>query len=251
MTIGWLLLTPWFIKYLREKKYSFAELRLPFLAGVLFGGDMVLCTTGVVLAGATIPILFTNTTPLWVGLGALLFFKEKLKPGFWLGLTLAFTGAMVIGGLGNSQTQHLVEGILLGVGAAIFYAGYFLAGQRGRERLDPISFMWIVSFVSSLVLLLATILLGQPLSGYSMNTYLAFLAMGVVVQVVGWQLVSYAQGLLPASLVSPSLLGQAVLTGLIAVPLLGENLSPSMIFGGIIVIIGIYLVHRSKSTQGK
>jgi drug/metabolite transporter (DMT)-like permease len=84
-----------------------------------------------------------------------------------------------------------------------------------------------------------------------MNTYLAFLAMGVVVQVVGWQLVSYAQGLLPASLVSPSLLGQAVLTGLIAVPLLGENLSPSMIFGGIIVIIGIYLVHRSKSTQGK
>lgn len=251
MTIGWLLLTPWFIKNLQEKKYPLAVLRLPLLAGVFFGGDMVLCTTGIVMAGATIPILFTNTTPLWVGLGALLLFREKLKPGFWVGLALALSGAVMIGGFADSQTEHLVEGIFLGLGAAIFYAGYLLSSQRGRESLDPVSFMWIVSFVASLVLLLATILLKQSLTGYSLNTYLAFLAMGVIVQVGGWQLVSYAQGSLPASLVSPSLLCQAVLTGVIAVPLLGENLGLLEILGGIMVIIGVYLVHRSKLHQNE
>jgi drug/metabolite transporter (DMT)-like permease len=251
MTICWVLLTPWFIKHLRERKYSLSELRLPALAGLFFGGEMVLWTSGVKLAGATIPSLFTNTAPLWVGLGALVLFKEKLKPGFWLGLALAFVGAVLIGGVGNSQTEHQIEGMLMGLGAAIFYGGYFLAAQRGREGLDPLSFLWMVSFFSSLVLLVTTIVLDQPLTGYSSNTYLAFLAMGVAVQVVGWQLIGTAQGSLPASLVSPMMLVHVVLAGLLAVPLLGETLTPLEIFGGVMVIVGVYLVQRSKQHEKK
>lgn len=249
MAIGWLLLTPWFIKRLRENRYTFTELWPAVLGGLFFGGDLIQWTTGVMLAGATIPTLFSNTTPLWVGLGAQVLFKEKLKPGFWLGLALAFSGAVLIVGTGDSQNEYLLEGILLGLGAGIFYGSYFLAAQRGREKLDPVSFLWVVCFTSSLVLLLTTVVLGQPLTGYPVNTYLAFLAMGVVIQVVGWWLITCAQGLLPASLVSPTLLGQPVLTGLFAVLLLGETLSPSEIFGGMIVMSGIYLVHRSKQHE--
>lgn len=249
MGIGGLLLTPWFIKSMRKNRYTLAELRPAILGGLFFGGDLIQWTTGIMLAGATIPTLFGNTTPLWVGLGALFFFKEKLKRGFWLGLALAFTGAVLIVGIGDSQNEYLLEGILLGLGAGIFYGSYFLAGQRGREVLDPVTFLWVVCVVSSVVLLVTTVVLEQPLTGYPMNTYLAFLAMGAVIQVGGWWLITYAQGLLPASLVSPTLLGQPVLTGLIAIPLLGEFLSPSEIFGGIIVIIGIYFVHRSKQNK--
>jgi drug/metabolite transporter (DMT)-like permease len=246
MTIGWLVLTPWFIKRFRVNKYSLAGLWPAILAGLFFGGDLIQWTTGVMLAGPTIPTLFGNTTPLWVGLGALVLFKEKLKPSFWVGLALAFVGAVLIAGTGDSQNEHLLEGIFLGLGAGIFYGGFFLAAQRGREKVDPLSFLWVVSFVSSLILLLTAVVLRQPLTGYSLNTVLIFLAMGVVIQVAGWWLISYAQGLLPASVVSPTLLGQPVLTGVLAVPLLGDVLSPTEIIGGIIVIIGIYLVHHSK-----
>lgn len=249
MTISWLLLTPWFIKNLREKKYTSAAMKFPMLAGLFFGGEMIFWTSGVKLAGATLPSLFTNTTPLWVGLGALLLFKEKLKPGFWLGLVLAFTGAVLIGGLGNSQTEYQLEGMLMGLGAAIFYSGYFLTAQRGRESLDPLSFLWMVSFFSSLALLATTVVLRQPLVGYSSETYLAFLAMGVVIQVVGWRLIGNAQGSLPASLVSPLMLVHVVLAGLLAVPLLGETLTPIEILGGLTVIVGVYIVQRSKQKE--
>lgn len=247
MTISWILLTPLFIKNLREKKYSFDQLRFAGLAGLFFGGEMVLWTSGVKLAGATIPSLFTNTTPLWVGLGALVLFKEKLNARFWFGLAVVLLGAGLIGGAGSSESEHLLEGMLMGLGAAVFYSGFFLSGQRGRSKVDPLSFMWMVSFFSSLILLGATVVLRQPLIGYSTQTWLSFLAMGVVIQITGWVLISNAQGLLPASLVSPMMLLHVVLAGVLAVPLLGEVLTPIEIIGGITVIVGIIIVHRSKN----
>ena len=249
MAIGLLVLTPGFIKRQRNQRLAFKTFRPTILAGVLGGIDMVMWTTGVVLVGATIPTLFANTAPLWVGLGALVFFKEKLSPGFWLGLVLALAGTVLIVGLGGSQTDYFLEGVLLGLGSAVFYGGYFLAGQRGRENLDPLSFLWTVSLMCTLVLLGATLLLGHPFTGYSLTSYLIFLVMGVVIQVGGWLLISYAQGVLPASLVSPTMLGQPVLTALVAVPLLGEQLTFLEIVGGMIVIIGVYIVHRSKQHE--
>ena len=59
--------------------------------------------------------------------------------------------------------------------------------------------------------------------------------------------VAYALGYLPASLVSPTLLLQPVLTGLLAVPILGEQLSAVQIVGGAAVLIGIYIGHRSRT----
>jgi drug/metabolite transporter (DMT)-like permease len=246
MAIGWLLITPWFIHRQRQLTNSLSQLRPAILAGLFFGGDMVLWTTGVMLAGATIPTLFANTSPLWVGLGALLVFKEKLKPAFWLGLLLALAGAVLIFGTDEGFSGHLVSGGLMGIGSGIFYGSFFLAGQRSRDHLNPVTFLWVVSFVCSLVLLAAAIALGQPLFGYPARTYLIFIAMGVLIQVFGWILVSRAQGELPASLVAPTMLGQPVVTAILAIPLLGETLSPPKLLGGITVILGVYLVHRSK-----
>jgi drug/metabolite transporter (DMT)-like permease len=40
------------------------------------------------------------------------------------------------------------------------------------------------------------------------------------------------------------LLGQAVVTALLSMPLLGEYLSMNQIIGGALVLVGIYLVNR-------
>lgn len=249
MAIGGLALTPWALKRWGKQSLTLKIIRPAIAAGVALGLDLALWTTGVVLVGATIPTLMGNTAPLWVGLGALVFFKEKLAPVFWLGLAVAFTGGGLIVGQGGSQGEFLLEGVLLGLGSAVFYGAYFLAAQRGRETIEPLTFLWVVSLVCSLLLLIVTRILGQSLTGYPLTSYLVFLVMGLAVQVGGWLLISDAQGVLPASLVSPTLLGQPVLTAVFAAPLLGEHLTGKEIIGGLIVIIGIYIVHRSKQHE--
>jgi drug/metabolite transporter (DMT)-like permease len=107
-----------------------------------------------------------------------------------------------------------------------------------------------VAAVSSAVALLAfSLILQQPLWGYSLTTYLSLIALALVTQVGGYISINYALGHLPASVVSPTLLGQPVLTALLAVPLLGEALTAAQIVGGLAVLAGIAIVHRAKENH--
>ena len=76
---------------------------------------------------------------------------------------------------------------------------------------------------------------------------LALLGMGLMPQVAGYLAINYALGHLPAPIVSVTLLGQPVVTALLAVPLLAEGLSVEQVVGGLIVLGGIYLANRANS----
>lgn len=253
MGIGALILTLPFYRRMRAGAGSGRWRNLPrrevlvaLAGGAFFAGDLIFWNTGILISGATNPTLMGNTAPLWVGLGALIFFREKLPAAFWLGLVLAMSGAALILGLDVLQGFSLGLGTMLGLIAGIFYGGYFLLTQRGRQKLDALTYFWIAGASASVLLLLAAVALGQPLTGYPSFTYLNFLAMGLVVQVCGQFSFSYALGYLPASVVAPAGLGQPVVTALLAGPLLGERVTLLQAIGGATVLAGVYIVHRSR-----
>ncbi len=220
-----------------------------FLAGICFGIDMSTWSTGVVMSNATIPTLMANLAPIWVGFGSMIIFKEKHKQVFWFGLLLAIAGVIIVLGKDIYSSTAQMYGTLLGIIAGIFYGAFYLLSQNGRKLLNTLSYLFISTLGSVSILTIFVFLLNYKLTGYDMNTWLLFLAIGVGVQVIGWMMVNYAQGYLPASVVSATLLGQPVLTALFAIVLLKEKLTIWHISGGIIVIAGIYLVHYSKTKK--
>ncbi len=221
-------------------------LQFAVLGGLFFACDVGFWATGVTMSGATNPTLLANTAPLWVGLGAIVIFREKLGAMFWAGLLLTMSGAVVILGLDTLRAASFGLGSLLGLLAGFFYGSYYLITQRGRETLDSLTYFWPAALTSALSLLVINLALGQPLTSYSTVTCLVFLAQGLVSQVLGYLAINYALGNLPASLVAPTMLGQPVVTAILAVLLLGESLLPWQIVGGIVVLVGIYVVHRSR-----
>jgi drug/metabolite transporter (DMT)-like permease len=62
---------------------------------------------------------------------------------------------------------------------------------------------------------------------------------------IGYLAITYALGHLPASIVSPTLIGQPILTALLAIPLLGEMPNTTQWIGGAIALAGIYIVNQS------
>lgn len=235
----------------RSKPTPRPGIKLALFGGLLFALDLTFWTTGVTISGAATPTLMANTAPIWVGLGSMLIFHERLNALFWFGLILAMFGALLVLGAEFTRGTALGLGTFLGLLAAIFYGAYYLVTQRGRDYLSTLIYFWIATFTAAVVLLILNFILGNPITGYSWQTYLAFLGLGVIAQGLGWLSINYAQGFLPASIIAPTLLGQPVVTAIFAVLLLGESFSAWHILGGILVLVGIYTIHRSRWKEAK
>lgn len=220
------------------------EVLIAMLAGMFFAADLFFWNTGIMISGATNPTLMGNTAPIWVGLGTIVFFHERPGRLFWIGLLVAMSGAAVI--LGVDALNDVGLGTFFGILSGMFYGGYFLVLQRSRQNLDTLTSFWLAALSSTICLAIVARILNQPLTGYSLSTYLNLAGLALVVQVGGQMAANFALGYLPASVVSPTLLLQPVLTGILAVPLLGETLTLVQIIGGAVVLLGVYLVHRGR-----
>jgi drug/metabolite transporter (DMT)-like permease len=224
-----------------------ALLLVPLLGGLFAAGDFALWNTSVLFTTASNATLLGNTAPLWVALTAWLFFRERLRLDFWLGLALALTGAVLIVGRDFLLRPALGIGDLMACGAAVFYAAYLLTTQRGRANLDVFRYWWLASLSASFGLMVISLVMGYSLTGYPSHSWMIFFATAIVSQIVGYMSISYALGHLPASVVSTSLIGQPIVTTILAIPLLGEFPGTIQIVGGAIALAGIYLVNQSHA----
>lgn len=243
-----IILLPVFLYRKRKNgvKLPKAVLLFPILGGIFTAFDHGTWNSSLRYTSAANATLLGNTAPLWVALIAWLVFRQKLRGSFWVGLAFALGGAMIV--LGSDFIRHPALGLgdLLAMAAGVFYAGYFIVTERGRQKLDTLSYVWLVDLCATLVLLLIIFGMKMPLTGYPAQSWLAFLGAALVSQVGGYLSIGYALGHLPASVVSPTLIGQPVVTALLAIPLLGEGLRTEQWLGGLVVLTGIYLVHRSR-----
>jgi len=243
--VAGIILVPWWL-LTRPSYPSTRDLVLILAGGIFFALDLVLWNSGLLLTSAATATLLANNAPIWVGLGVLVIFHEHLSLYYWAGLIIAMVGmALIVGGDAWRQLSFN-RGDLLAIGASLFYAAYLLTTERVRSRVDTLTFMTlsVASCIGSLFPM--SLLLGVPLTGYSHQTWVALIGLGLVSQLGGWLAISYALGHLSAAPVSVGLLGQAVVTALLSMPLLGEYLSGNQVIGGVLVLAGIYLVNRQS-----
>lgn len=221
------------------------------LAGLFLAIDMAFWATGIMISNAAMPTLVGNLAPLWVGIGAFFLFKERQNSRFWIGLIIALIGVTFLMIQDLNQPDGIFKGLVFGLLAGIFYAGFMLLVQIGRRHLNTISFLFFCSTATTIFLGIFCLVMGIDFVGYTSKAWTLFIIMGIVIQAGAWFLINFAQGYLPASLVAPTLLAQPVLAGIIAFLMLGEKLTMWQIVGGFIVITGIYTVHFAKQRKNK
>ena len=242
-----IFLTPFFIqKQSRSASIPISHLIFPLMGGLFTAFDFAFWNSSLAFTTAANATLLGNTAPLWVALGAWLLFHERLNAAFWLGLALALGGAALIMGLDFVLHPRIGLGDAMACTAGIFYAGYMLTTQRGRRHFDPFRYTWLMCVAASLGMLVINLILRNPLTGYDNRTWLVFLGTALISQTVGYISISYALGHLPARIVSPTLIGQPILTTLLAIPLLGEIPNLWQALGGLIALAGIYVVNQSQ-----
>jgi drug/metabolite transporter (DMT)-like permease len=245
MGIASLALLPLAIRQGGRRPWPRRGVGFAILGGASLALDIALWTTSIFMTKVANATLFANTAPLWVALAGMAFFGERLPALFWGGLAITLSGGALVVGSDFLIHPTLGWGDMVSLLAGVFYAGYYLCTQAGRRYLDSARYVWLAGACSAVCLLAICLAAGFPLTGYPPQSYLAFAAAALITQAAGYLAVGYALGHLPASVVSPTMTGQPVVSALLAIPLLGETLRPIQWIGGAVVLAGVYLINRA------
>lgn len=246
--IAWLLLAPYCI--IKQKlNINRKDIWLALLAGVVFASDVAVWNTSIMMISTTVSTLLANLAPVWVGLMSFIFLRKRSGWLFWVGTFVAIAGMIVLVGLHDLMALKFNGGIALAVTASVLYSIYIMLTKGLLQRVETVTFMFYNMLGSTVFLFCIELFKGAELVHFSTPTWLYFIGMGAICQLLGWITINYAIGKLPATKTAVALLSQTVLTAIIAAILLHEKLEMKEIVGSVIVLVGIGVTFVKKGVE--
>jgi drug/metabolite transporter (DMT)-like permease len=228
-------------------KISSGAVKWAILGGVAFSINVALWVTALSMTTASKVTLLDNMAPIWVGLIGWLLFGKREGWLYWLGLLITFIGAGLMINISNFQINSLQGwGDILGVLCGFTYAIYLILTSQTRSRMDSMTYSWILACSGAVTLFLVNLALGYFSQPLSLNSFILIFAMAISSQVLGWILINHALGVLPVAVASVVLLGQPIVATVLGIFILSEVPSLFQAVGGIICLVGIFIVQKSN-----
>jgi len=219
---------------------------LTIVCGTIFALDVTLWNIAIQKSTATQATLLTNLSPVWVGVGAFFFLRNKPTRNFWIGTVIAILGMIVLVGFHFFVNLDFDLAFIFAILSGVFYAVYMLVSKFVLYDVEVIPFITLSTLTSAIVLGITSYFINEPFSGFGEMGWLSLIIQGLVCQLAAWLLLGYATKHMRATRVSVSLLGQAVLTTIFAWMFINEEVTLQMIVGGIILLFGIGVSFYSK-----
>ena len=258
-----------FTRYRAEIRSALAQRKLAGLAalsGVLLAFHFATWITSLQFTSVASSVVLVTTSPLWVAVLSPLILKEPLPWTVWIGLAVTLVGGLAVGlsdscalsahGLACPSLATFVEGqAFMGDGLALlgafFASGYILIGRRLRPGMSLQAYTFLVYGVAALTLLGIVAATGQRMAGFPWTTYLLFLALALIPQLVGHSTFNWALRYLSAAFVSIALLGEPLGSTALAYFILNEVPSAVKLGGLGLILAGILVasVTTNKSTK--
>ncbi|NGX83171.1 DMT family transporter [Aequorivita sp. KMM 9714] len=246
MAIAASVLVPFAIFSGKLKVSSVKMVLLTMLCGFIFALDVTVWNIAIQQSTATQATLLTNLSPVWVGIGAFFFLKNKPTRNFWIGTLIAILGMITLVGFHFFVNLDFDLAFVFAILSGVFYAVYMLVSKFVLYEVEVVPFITISTLSSAVFLGILSFIMNEPFTGFTEMGWLSLLAQGLICQLAAWLLLGYATKHMRATRVSVSLLGQAVLTTLFAWMFINEEITFQMIIGGIILLFGIRITFYTK-----
>jgi drug/metabolite transporter (DMT)-like permease len=218
--------------------------------GLLFGLDFLFYYWGSAFTSASRVVIFANTQPLWVALGAhFLFPLDRLSPKKIVGLVAAFAGIVFVFATRSSDLgARSWVGDVMELVAALVWASTTLYLKRLSDRFDiPASSTLFYQLLFSIPVLIGGFFLFERGSSvqFAAGPVLALVYQTLIVAVGSyalwyWMIQQYRVSNLSSFTLLTPLFG-VMMSALI----LGDQLRPVFLVGLTLVVGGIYLVNTS------
>ena len=215
--------------------YGFLSITLPF----------VFFFNSIKYTAVAVATILLYTFPAIVVLLSALILDEKITKYKIIALISTFLGTLLVMQIYDTALFHLnLKGALFGLGTAIGAASYTVLGKKAVKRYNPSTIVFYAFGFGSLFLLLfrgpKTIMqVDYPISAWVWILFLALIS-----TLLGYFL--YTKGLqyIEAGKVGITAVWEVVVASLLAFLVLGETLTLPQVAGGLLIVLGIFVIRR-------
>jgi drug/metabolite transporter (DMT)-like permease len=221
------------------------ELRSSVVAGLFLAAHFAAWLPSLFMTSIGASVALVTTTPIWTAVVARLS-GVRFPAAVWWGLVLAVGGAALIAGVDVTVSLEALAGDGLALLGAVFAGGYVLAGARARTRLPTSTYTVVAYTTCAVVLALAALVVGVPLTGFSARDWWLILAITVCAQILGHTLLNLVLSSVGPTVVSLAVLLEVPGALLVALVLL-QQVPPLLALPGMAAVVaGVALVVRSS-----
>jgi len=195
-------------------------------------------------------VLLNYMAPIFVTILALIFFKEKIGKRIVISLVLSMIGIILIVFSKNGFEGVNIFGTIIGLSAGLAYAIFILLSKDALRSLSNYTLVLYSNFFATIIL--APSLITERLS-LTWNNWLMLLILGVVNTAFAVSL--FFRGLKKIKAQEAAILCylEPVSAAFFGFLFLGQILTPIVAIGGVLVILGGYIIisQQEKETRSK
>jgi drug/metabolite transporter (DMT)-like permease len=262
LTCATLLLAPLALTRHRNELQTLTryELLLGALSGIFLAAHFATWISSLEYTSVASSVVFVSTGPLWVAMLSPMLLREQLTRVALIGLAIAILGGTIIGlsdacvwegGLKCPELDEIMQGSamwgnFLALAGAWTVSGYLIIGRKLRAKMSLIPYIFLVYGLCAMVLTIIMFAAGQSPLGYPARTYGWIFLLAAFPQLIGHSTYNWVLRYIPATLVAIITLVEPIGSAILAYFVLQETPSNSVLFGGLLILVGIYLASRSK-----
>jgi drug/metabolite transporter (DMT)-like permease len=244
MLIAAFVITPIYMVSYRSvyQKVPSRDLLLMLLSALLLAVHFGLWITSLEYTSIASSVVLATSHPIFIAILSYFLWKERLSIKVILGIILALIGVIVInwGGFILSSTAFI--GNILALSSAIAIGIHLMIGRQLRERVRLMQYLTTVYGGAALILVIAVLITGYSLIGYSANTYLMLMLLALIPQFVGHSLLNQAVRLMSVTIVATAIVGEPIGAIIWGYLILGEGITTVEIVGSLLTLGGISAV---------
>ncbi|MBE0343688.1 DMT family transporter, partial [Paenibacillus sp. 28ISP30-2] len=213
-------------------------------SGIALGLHFLLWMGSLRLTTVASSTVIMTLEPILVMLGSFLFFRTGTNRAMLIGMGLAFVGSLAIGAGDFHASGQALLGDALSFLGMVAVSIHMLMGKHLREHLSAFVYNLWVFAIAATSLALYNVINTIPFTGYAPREWGLFLLLAIVPTLFGHYLFNWLLKYINATAVSMAVLGEPVISSLLAWVLLGEKLSALQFGAGFFILFGVWIFIR-------
>lgn len=254
-----MLLPFWFPKRmtLSEIKSAGISNLLLIAAGVSLGLHFTLWIASLHYTSVASASVLVTIHPVMLIVAESLLFKTKFRPVVWIGVSIAFTGSVLLGLADDTQMDQFPDAIFgntLAFMSAVVFVAYFMLGRKIRQQTEWIDYVFYVYTYATITCLVLTLLWVGGVPAITATSVLVGIGLAAGPTVLGHGSMNYAVKYISPTLLSTLVLSEAVVAATAAFFIFGEIPSGFSLVAMLVIVFGVTLTwvkrmnrpHREK-----